>query len=610
MQKSWLNSIIKLNLPLIALFLLLLFFNGQGYAEPLDPTGSNDEECYTQIMYDLNYGHLKDANACSPMGPCDDPVERNLNIPDSTEPFKFIRMYFHVMREDDGSNTAATEQNVADAVEDINAHYLPLRIQFEYEMRFVNSTAYRYLTENYEFNQMKNAYAIAPDSQLNIYVASVNVGGSVFSYGTFPWDPVCLTNTGGIVMNNTQFPPYNDRTLTHEIGHNLGLWHTFHGVNEVAECGACYESPNHPENDLRGDFCADTEPAPRNWSCGAVGGNDPCEDTPWGDSEWHNHMSYSPCRYEFSPQQWGRMHCWTEDILSNWLNNVSFTADTLFGKAPFDVQFTGTTPKVVLNWNWEFGDGDVDDVQNPSHIYDEPGLFSVRVTIETEDGTYITERNEYIWVYADTMVVTEAEGQPSNQVKVDIFVNNHIPLKILTIPLTWNGDLDLDLDSFSVVGLRTEYVDLVQQVHSDGWLKRGTFQIISSVGSSTPDIAPDTGSVLSLYFRISPEATEGTNPVEIISYGSYQPIFTVTPGTFIPELVAGSVSICTGGDVDNDGLGPNVADLTYLVDYVFKGGPPPPVFSAGDVDGSGEINVADLTYLVDYVFKGGPEPEC
>jgi len=29
------------------------------------------------------------------------------------------------------------------------------------------------------------------------------------------------------------------------------------------------------------------------------------------------------------------------------------------------------------------------------------------------------------------------------------------------------------------------------------------------------------------------------------------------------------------GDANNDGLGPNVADLTYLVNYIFKGGPPP-----------------------------------
>jgi hypothetical protein len=64
------------------------------------------------------------------------------------------------------------------------------------------------------------------------------------------------------------------------------------------------------------------------------------------------------------------------------------------------------------------------------------------------------------------------------------------------------------------------------------------------------------------------------------------------------------------GDVDGSGSDPNVADLTYLVDYLFRGGPPPPVMQAADVNSDTNVNVADLTYLVDYLFRGGPEPVC
>lgn len=610
MQEKLHDLRLKELMPFLISFVIIFLIYGKVFSQHLDPTGPDNDKCYTQVIYDLKYGQQKDANACSPMGSCDDPGLRNANIPDSTVPLKYVRIYFHVFREDNGSNPAATAQNVADAVDDINGHYLPLRIQFEYDMRFINSSAFRYLTTSNEFDQMKNAFALAPDSQLNVFVASVNEGGSVYSFGTFPWDPDALTKTGGIVMNNTQFPPYNDRTLTHEIGHNLGLWHTHHGVDEVSPCGACYEPPNHPDSDLRGDFCSDTDPTPTNYGCGGPGGNDPCEDTPWGETDWQNHMGYGACRTEFSPQQWGRIHCWTEDILGSWLNNVQLSADTVFGEVPLDIQFTGTTPKVVLDWNWEFGDGDIDDTQNPSHLYDEPGLFDVKVTINAEDGTYITERKDYIWVYADTLVVRDAEGQPNDQVKVDIYLNNYIPLKILTIPISWAGDLDLELDTFSVTGLRTEYVDQVKKIHSDSWVKRATFQIVTSVGSYTPDLAPDTGSVLSLYFTIPSGATGGPNPVQIISYSSYAPLITVAPGFFTPETVAGSVSICTGGDVDDNGIGPNVADLVYLVNYIFKGGNPPPVPAAGDVDGDGAVNVADLTFLVNYLFKTGPKPEC
>jgi len=60
-----------------------------------------------------------------------------------------------------------------------------------------------------------------------------------------------------------------------------------------------------------------------------------------------------------------------------------------------------------------------------------------------------------------------------------------------------------------------------------------------------------------------------------------------------------------GGPID-------VADLTYLVKYLFKNGPVPPCLEEGNVDGiigpGGPIDVADLTYLVYYLFKNGPAP--
>ena len=61
------------------------------------------------------------------------------------------------------------------------------------------------------------------------------------------------------------------------------------------------------------------------------------------------------------------------------------------------------------------------------------------------------------------------------------------------------------------------------------------------------------------------------------------------------------------GDVNYD-MKLNVSDLTYLVSYLFRGGPAPPCFEEGDVNGEGKINVSDLTYLVTFLFNGGPPP--
>ncbi len=61
------------------------------------------------------------------------------------------------------------------------------------------------------------------------------------------------------------------------------------------------------------------------------------------------------------------------------------------------------------------------------------------------------------------------------------------------------------------------------------------------------------------------------------------------------------------GNVDNAG-GINVADLTYLVAYLFEDGPAPPCEDDGNVDGDGGINVADLNYLAAYLFLNGAAP--
>ncbi|MFH1686753.1 MAG: hypothetical protein ABIE70_04440 [bacterium] len=58
------------------------------------------------------------------------------------------------------------------------------------------------------------------------------------------------------------------------------------------------------------------------------------------------------------------------------------------------------------------------------------------------------------------------------------------------------------------------------------------------------------------------------------------------------------------GDIDHDGVGPMVADLVYLANYVLENGPPPPCPAEADVDGDGaEIGEADLIYLMNYMFS-------
>ncbi|MBD3331291.1 hypothetical protein GF356_00455 [candidate division GN15 bacterium] len=64
-------------------------------------------------------------------------------------------------------------------------------------------------------------------------------------------------------------------------------------------------------------------------------------------------------------------------------------------------------------------------------------------------------------------------------------------------------------------------------------------------------------------------------------------------------------------DIDGDGVGPNVGDLTFMVAFLFSDGTAPPVMQAADVNATGgDPNVQDLTYLVAYLFTEGPPPVC
>ncbi len=76
---------------------------------------------------------------------------------------------------------------------------------------------------------------------------------------------------------------------------------------------------------------------------------------------------------------------WGLCLVSVWMSScgvlydVDLTASPTSGTAPLAVAFTADTDGYIglVNYFWDFGDGDVSYEQNPSHTFSEPGVYSV-----------------------------------------------------------------------------------------------------------------------------------------------------------------------------------------------------------------------------------------
>ena len=100
-----------------------------------------------------------------------------------------------------------------------------------------------------------------------------------------------------------------------------------------------------------------------------------------------------------------------DDITSvNPAPTADFSADTTEACGSLTVQFTDLSTENPSTWEWDFGDGNTSNEQNPQYTYTDPGIYTVVLTVSNAHGSDFETKTDYITLY-ESIEITGSDSE-------------------------------------------------------------------------------------------------------------------------------------------------------------------------------------------------------